>query len=92
MEIQIAPIMSYTEWLRRQVKHLEDEIRVHPIFDSETPASPDELRALRETIVLHTFLKQQLLRRECVDVSTLSNDSDQQYVMVPVPIAAYSPK
>lgn len=83
--------MSYTEWLRRQVTQLENEIRVHPIFESDDPADPDELRALRETIVLHTFLKQQLLRRERVDVSVQAAESDQ-YVLVPVPIAAYGRK
>ena len=81
--------MSQTEWLRRQVAQLEQEIRTHPIFESEGPADPDDLRALRETIVLHTFLKQQLLRRETVDPATLQSVESDQYVMVPVPIAAY---
>ena len=80
--------MSHTEWLRRQVAQLEQEIRVHPIFESEGPADPDDLRALRETIVLHTFLKQQLLRREPVDAGAAGAESDQ-YVLVPVPVSAY---
>ena len=79
--------MSYTEWLRRQVDFLEEDIRTNPIFESQEPATPEQLRELRETIVLRTFLKQQLLRRETVDVSAL-DDSDS-FVLVPVPVSAY---
>jgi hypothetical protein len=60
--------MNYTEWLRRQVARLENEIKSNPLLDSETPAKPDELQELRQTIVLHTYLKQQLLRREQVSI------------------------
>jgi len=58
--------MSYTNWLRRQVARLEDEIRRHSVFDSESPATRSQLRELRAKAVIHTFLKQQLLRRETV--------------------------
>ena len=60
--------MNYTEWLRRQVARLENEIKSNPLLDSETPATPDQLHALRQTIVLHTYLKQQLLRRERLSI------------------------
>jgi len=55
--------MSTTSWLRRQLTRLENEIRTSEVFDSETPASRDELHTLRAKVVLHTYLKQQLLRR-----------------------------
>jgi hypothetical protein len=64
----IARVMTYTEWLRRQVARLEHEIRSNPLLDSENPATPDQLHELRQTIVLHTYLKQQLLRRERVSI------------------------
>ena len=69
--------MNYTEWLRRQVARLENEIKSNPLLDSETPATTDQLNALRQTIVLHTYLKQQLLRREQV---TIEGD---QFIAVP---------
>jgi hypothetical protein len=58
--------MRYTEWLRTQVARLEAEIRRHSVFDSEQPATQAELDELREKVVLHRFLKQQLLQRETV--------------------------
>ena len=58
--------MSYTDWLRRQVERLEDEIRRHSVFDTDSPASTAELRELRTKVVIHRYLKQQLLRRETV--------------------------
>jgi len=65
--------MSYTEWLRRQVSKLEDEIRAHSVFDSDEPATPLQLLELRTMVVLHTYLRQQLLRRETVI------SSDEEY-------------
>jgi hypothetical protein len=55
--------MSTTAWLRRQIKRLENEIRDSTVFEVEAPASRDELHALRAKVVLHRYLKQQLLRR-----------------------------
>lgn len=55
--------MSTTSWLRRQLTRLENEIRSSAVFESERPASRDELHSLRAKVVLHTYLKQQLLRR-----------------------------
>ena len=78
--------MNYTDWLRRQVARLEDEIRSNPLLDSDTPATPEQLRELRQVIVLHTYLKQQLLRRE--RVHTFIEDDSQQFVLVPVPVSA----
>lgn len=74
-------VMSYTDWLRRQVERLEDEIRRHSVFDSESPASIAQLRELRRKAVIHTYLKQQLLRRE--PVALLEEEYDtQEFVMV----------
>ena len=56
--------MRYTEWLRRQVARLELEIRSNPIFPTDEPPTQEQLAELRQTVVLHTYLKQQLLRRE----------------------------
>jgi hypothetical protein len=60
--------MTYTDWLRRQVARLEAEIRAHSVFDTDSPATPAELKALRSKVVIHTYLRQQLLRRETVVV------------------------
>lgn len=71
--------MEFTDWLRRQVQQLEDEIRLSPLFDaSET--RPDELQQLRRKAVLHTFLLQQLLRREVV-----RHELVREPLLVPVP-------
>ena len=73
--------MSYTDWLRRQVERLEDEIRRHSVFDNEAPASIPQLRELRRKAVIHTYLKQQLLRRE--PLAQLEEEYDtQEYVLV----------
>lgn len=72
--------MSYTEWLRRQVRRLEEEIRVSSIFETDTPATPAELKALRAKVVIHTYLRQQLLRRDTL-VATEEYDT-QEYVVV----------
>lgn len=74
-------VMSYTDWLRRQVERLEDEIRVHSVFDSDNPATASQLRELRAKAVIHTYLKQQLLRRETVMVDDTEYDT-QEFVIV----------
>jgi hypothetical protein len=71
--------MSYTNWLRRQVARLEDDIRRHSVFDSESPATVTQLRELRTKGVIHTFLKQQLLRREVVQIEEYDT---QEFVLV----------
>jgi len=73
--------MSYTDWLRRQVERLENEIRSHSVFDSDTPASIADLKALRGKVVIHTYLRQQLLRREPVTVDAEEYDT-QEFVVV----------
>lgn len=72
--------MSYTDWLRRQVSRLEEEIREHSVFDADSPASIAELRQLRAKVVIHTYLRQQLLRRD-TEVNTEEYDT-QEFVLV----------
>lgn len=74
--------MSYTDWLRRQVTRLESEIRRHSVFERESPASIAELRELRKKAVLHTYLKQQLTRREVVQVEEAEEYETQEIVLV----------
>lgn len=73
--------MTYTEWLRRQVARLEEEIRVSSVFETDSPATPAELKALRSKVIIHTYLRQQLLRRETVVVHEEEYDT-QEFVMV----------
>jgi len=77
-------IMSYTQWLRRQVRRLEEEIRLHSVFDTDTPATPAELKALRAKVVIHTYLRQQLLRRDTVvtPIEVMQEYDTQEYVVV----------
>jgi hypothetical protein len=67
--------MSHTNWLRNQVERLETEIRADSIFDTETPPTREELHELREKVVVHTYLRQQLLRRETVRSSDTTDRS-----------------
>jgi hypothetical protein len=73
--------MSYTDWLRRQAERLEEEIRRHSVFDSDHPATPGQLKELRSKVVIHTYLRQQLLRRETVQVPDEEYDT-QEFVVV----------
>lgn len=73
--------MTYTNWLRNQVARLEEEIRAHSVFDNDHPASPIQLRELRSKVVIHTYLRQQLLRRETVVVPEEEYDT-QEFVLV----------
>lgn len=73
--------MTTTVWLRRHVARLEEEIRTSAVFDTDTPATPEQLRALHEKVVLRAYLKQQLLRRERVgDFDT------KEYELIPLPV------
>jgi hypothetical protein len=74
-------VMSYTDWLRRQVSRLEDEIRVHNVFESDSPATAGQLSELRRKVVIHTYLRQQLLRRETVHLLDEEYDT-QEFVLV----------
>jgi hypothetical protein len=70
--------MSYTDWLRRQVARLEDEIRRHSVFDSDAPASPSQLKELKVRVVIHRYLKQQLLRRDTNVIPVHEEEYDTQ--------------
>jgi hypothetical protein len=77
--------MSYTEWLRRQTSRLEDEIREHTVFDSDHPATSQQLNDLRRKVVIHTYLRQQLLRRDTIVALEMPFDEEyetQEYVLV----------
>ena len=74
-------VMSYTDWLRRQVSRLEEELRACSVFDTDSPATPAELKALRSKVVIHTYLRQQLLRRETVTVHAEEYET-QEFVLV----------
>lgn len=75
--------MSYTDWLRRQVSRLEEEIRACSVFDTDSPATPAELKALRSKVVIHTYLRQQLLRRETIAAAPVVEEYDtQEFVVV----------
>lgn len=75
-------VMSYTDWLRRQVSRLESEIRAHSVFDTDAPASLVELRSLRGKVVIHTYLRQQLLRRETAVVLAADEEYDTQELVI----------
>lgn len=76
-------VMRTTEWLRRQVARLEEELQRHSVFESNTPATSEELADLRSTVVIHTYLKQQLLRRETVNSAQVDEEVDtQEFVLV----------
>ena len=74
--------MSYTDWLRQQVSRLEAEIRACSLFDTDSPATPEELKALRAKVVVHTYLRQQLLRRETLAVQPAEEYDTQEFVLV----------
>jgi hypothetical protein len=76
--------MSYTDWLRRQVSRLEEEIRACSLFDTDSPATPAELKALRSKVVIHTYLRQQLLRREVLAAPPVMAEEyeTQEFVVV----------
>jgi hypothetical protein len=76
--------MSYTDWLRRQVSRLEAEIRACSLFDTDSPATPTELKALRSKVVIHTYLRQQLLRREVLAAAPamVEEYDTQEFVVV----------
>lgn len=73
--------MRYTQWLGQQVERLEAEIRGHHVFSTDDPATAGELRELRTKVVIHTFLRQQLLRREPA-VAIEDEVDTQEFVLV----------
>ncbi len=74
--------MSYTDWLRAQVARLEEEIRRHSVFDNDRPASAGQLKELRSKVVIHTYLRQQLLRRETIVTTPAEEYDTQEFVLV----------
>lgn len=54
---------TFTRWLEAKTEELAQQISSHPVFESEQPASADELRQLRTMCVVHRFLSQELERR-----------------------------
>jgi ribosome biogenesis SPOUT family RNA methylase Rps3 len=81
-EPKMHRVMSTTEWLRKEVERLEREIRDDSVFDSASPATPGQLHALRAKVVLHTYLRQLLLRRDTrVRVDEEEYDT-QEFVLV----------
>ena len=77
--------MASTDWLRRQVARLDEEIRTSTVFDSELPPSVEQLKALHEKVVLRTYLRQQLLRSIKV-----SDYDTKEYELIPLPIEPLS--
>ena len=77
--------MTTSVWLRRQVARLEEEIRSSSVFDTERPASAEQLRALHEKVVLHSYLKQQLLRR-----ARVGDYDTREYELIPLPVEPLS--
>ena len=76
--------MATADWLRRQIARLEEEIRGSSVFDSQLPASPEELEALHQKVVLRTYLRQQLLRSlEVSDYDT------KEYELIPLPVEVH---
>ena len=73
--------MTTTFWLRRQVARLEEEIRTSSVFDSDAPASAEQLRELHRKVVLHRYLKQQMLRR-----ARLGDYDTKEYQLIPLPV------
>jgi hypothetical protein len=67
--------MKLTGWIRQQVGRLEEEISTHSVFSTSEPATHEELADLRSKVALHTYLKQQLLRREVVQTMFVRTDS-----------------
>jgi len=74
-------VMSYTEWLRRQVSRLEEDLQAHTVFESDSPATAGQLSELRRKVVIHTYLRQQLLRRETLHLLAEEYDT-QEFVLV----------
>jgi len=51
---------GFRKWLKQQVERLESEIRTHPVFESETRPTTEELMELRRLAVVHRYLAVQL--------------------------------
>ena len=60
--------MKLTDWLMKQVAKLEREIRETAVFESDAPASRQELVDLRKKVVIRDFLAQELQRRQAAEM------------------------
>jgi hypothetical protein len=67
--------MKLTGWIRQQVERLEEEISTHSVFSTSEPATHEELADLRAKVALHTYLKQQLTRREARSSKSAKTES-----------------
>jgi hypothetical protein len=59
-----ATVVTTKEWLRTQVARMERQICESDVFRSEEPASVDEIRELKQVVIIHAFLQQELTRLE----------------------------
>ena len=77
--------MNSTDWLRKQLERLENEMREDPIFETDVPPTQQELRELRAKVVVHTYLRQQLQRREAARVRAKKRSlyDTQELVLTP---------
>lgn len=53
---------SFDVWLKNQVARLEEEIRRHPVFESDEAPTSEQLAELRRLATIHRFLAMQLER------------------------------
>ncbi len=70
--------MTHSEWLRKAVTELENEIAGSSIFESAFPPSIDEIRELTRRIVIHRFLQQELDRRDAEAETSCSVDTARE--------------
>jgi hypothetical protein len=57
-------VVTTREWLRGQVTRMERQISESDVFRSEEPASADDIRELKQIVIIHAFLQQELARLE----------------------------
>lgn len=76
--------MKFNEWLHRQVAQLEKEIAERRALAELWGATPEELVAIQKKVVIHIFLKQQLLRREPISTSWDEEFDTQEFELVKV--------
>lgn len=76
--------MKFNEWLHRQVAQLEKEIAERRALAELWGATPEELAAIQKKVVIHIFLKQQLLRREPITSSWDEEFDTQEFELVKV--------
>ncbi len=70
-------MQHFSEWLRKQVNDLAQEISLSPVFDCDTEPSRDELMELRRLAVIHRFLCGNLEELEARTTGTSVNPLDR---------------